>query len=272
MNDYEWEQVCSLRFIGLSPQQIAQGCPDAFEPSQLAIMQRPTARRADQHQYARKIQDAIEAGTLPALERTRMVDETQERCIPDMRAWRSSFARRGLWGEPDVPPMKRIIEKVGEREVHFQFIGRAAFRDFLDKRGEPPSEHIRAWLRPLERDEGVHQGEAAAPAKPKRETQTDRVAHWLTECERRAADADKPFERSNMPGTKAEFLDLLHALDADLKSIKTVASLDRYLSATGCKWPLDASAQPSAAPLYARLFPKAHIRTPRVVSPQRRKA
>ena len=147
-------------------------------------------------------------------------------------------------------------------------------------RGIEPGPYLRLWLAPFlgcaetaaEAPAQQHQGEAAAPAKPKRETQADRVARWLTECERRAADAGEPFERSNMPGTKAEFRDLLHALDADLKSIKTVDSLDRYLSVTGCKWPLDASAQPSAAPLYARLFPEARIRTPGVVSPQRRKA
>lgn len=111
-----------------------------------------------------------------------------------------------------------------------------------------------------------------APAKPKRETQADRVARCLADCEGRAAEAGEPFDRKCMPGTKAEFLDLLHALDAEFWSIKSVESLDRYLSATGCKWPLNASTRPSAAPLYVRLFPKAHIRTPGAVSTQRRKA
>lgn len=112
----------------------------------------------------------------------------------------------------------------------------------------------------------------SAPAKPKRETQADRIRQCVSECEQRAAKHGESFDCERMPGTKAEFLDLLHALDADLRSIKTVDSLDRYLSKAGCKWPLDASAQPSAAPLYARLFPEASIRTPRAVSPQRRKA
>lgn len=113
----------------------------------------------------------------------------------------------------------------------------------------------------------AHQ-EDAEPTKPKRETQADRIARWVGECERRAADAGEPLDRRRMPGKKAEFLDLLHALDAELRSIKTVESLDRYLA--GCKWA--GGRQPSAAPLFARLFPEARIRVTGAVSVQRRKA
>lgn len=114
------------------------------------------------------------------------------------------------------------------------------------------------------------QGQQAA--KPKRETQADRIGNVATECERRAVELRLTFDRSKMPGTKADFLELLHALDADLRSIKTVESLDRYLKGAGCKWPLEAGKQPSAVPLYASLFPEAPIRAPGAVSPQRRKA
>lgn len=113
---------------------------------------------------------------------------------------------------------------------------------------------------------------SSAPAKPERETQADRIRKVLTDCESRAAAANLAFERERMPGQKADFLELLHALDSEMRSIKKIDSLDRYLKDADCKWPLDASAQPSAAPLYARLFPEAHIRAPGVVSPQRRKA
>lgn len=116
------------------------------------------------------------------------------------------------------------------------------------------------------------QATADANTKPKRETQAERIARYVSECERRAAERGERFDRERMPGTKAEFLNLLHALDAELRSIKTVDSLDRYLSKTGCKWPLNAGKQSSAAPLYARLFPEARIRAPGAVSPQRRKA
>lgn len=116
------------------------------------------------------------------------------------------------------------------------------------------------------------QAKADANTKPKRETQAERIKQCVTDCEQRAAELGEPFDRENMPGTKAEFLDLLRALDAGLRSIKTVQSLDRYLKDAGCKWPLDASAQPTAAPLYGRIFPDAHMRTPGAVSPQRWKA
>lgn len=131
---------------------------------------------------------------------------------------------------------------------------------------------LAAWIGPHRSQLTPHQDETAAPAKPKRETQADRVARWLKDCEQRALTHGEPFDRAAMPGIKAEFLDLLHALDAELRSIETVDSLDRYLSKTGCKWPLSAGKQPSAAPLYARLFPEARIRAPGAVSPQRRKA
>lgn len=143
------------------------------------------------------------------------------------------------------------------------------------RRIELAEEEERARLRvreQWERERREAPAAVSAPAKPKRETQADRIRQCVSECEQRAAKHGEPFDCERMPGTKAEFLDLLHALDADLRSIKTVESLDRYLSKAGCKWPLDASAQPSAAPLYARLFPEARIRTPRAVSPQRRKA
>lgn len=110
--------------------------------------------------------------------------------------------------------------------------------------------------------------EQAAPAKPKRETQAGRIALCVSECERRAAELGETFDRARMPGTKAEFLDLLHALDAELWSIKTVGSLDRYLN--GYQW--EGGRQPSAAPLYARLFPEARIRVPGAVSQQRGKS
>lgn len=138
-------------------------------------------------------------------------------------------------------------------------------------------ERIRLRVREQwEREQREAVGEAdqgqAAPAKPKRETQAERIGKVATECERRAVELRLTFDRSNMPGTKADFLALLHALDVDFHSIKAVESLDRYLKGAGCKWPLDAGKQPSAVPMYARLFPEARFRAPGAVSPQRREA
>lgn len=90
----------------------------------------------------------------------------------------------------------------------------------------------------------------------RRETQADRVDGWLTECESRAAKKEKTFDRWNMPGKKADFLDLLKRLDADFMGMKSVQSLDRYLNGR-CKWSLSANANPDARPLYEQLFPEA---------------
>lgn len=154
----------------------------------------------------------------------------------------------------DEARRKRRIELAEEEER-----ARLRVRDEWERerRGAAPAE--------------AHQGRAA-PTKPERETQAGRIARYVRECEHRAAELGETFDRERMPGTKTDFLDLLHALDAALRSIKSVESLDRYLKGVGCKWPLDASAQPSAAPLYASLFPEAHIRAPGSVSLQRRKA
>lgn len=271
-SDVAWNKAARTPWVKLSAEERAAGWPDAFTPENLARLQHPyegtdsEKKRAKGHQGALLdgLRASIEAGILPALERTKTEDVTELRTVPDLSAARRTFSHRGLFG--DEYPTKNITVKVGERPVNFHVITRAAFRDFLAAQGIEPSEHIRAWLRPLE------QAEEAAPAKRKRETQADRVAHWITGCERRAAELGEPFDRERMPGTKAEFLDLLHALDAELRSIKTVGSLDHYLSAAGCKWPENARHQPPAAPLYGRLFPEARIRAPGATSPQRRKS
>lgn len=113
-----------------------------------------------------------------------------------------------------------------------------------------------------------------APAESKRDKQAGRIEHWLSECERRAAELGEPFDRNCMPGKMQDFRDLLHALDAELRSIKSISTLrDNYTKKHKmCKWPANAGAQPSALPLYSRLFPESTIRAPGVTSAQRSKA
>lgn len=180
------------------------------------------------------------------------------------------------WTADNRDWMNRIVEAIEQRELQpesCRFWNDDSWSfDASSARINPhestvSSVNLDAWLSL----NASHQDDAAR-AQPTRETQADRIKRCVSECELRAAKHGEPFDHECMPGTKAEFLYLLHALDAHLRSIKTVDSLDRYLSKAGCKWPLDASAQPSAAPLYARLFPEARIRAPGAVSPQRRKA
>lgn len=179
--------------------------------------------------------------------------------------------------ESSARQIKEMQEKLKQRDQEIQYTAEHGYSLELKRIAIELRKEARDWYNARSRCAQVraphtapaeaHQ-EDAEPTKPKRETQADRIARWVGECERRAADAGEPLDRRRMPGKKAEFLDLLHALDAELRSIKTVDSLDRYLA--GCKWA--GGRQPSAAPLFARLFPEARIRVTGAVSVQRRKA
>lgn len=137
-------------------------------------------------------------------------------------------------------------------------------------KGADLGKHLSAWLEPywLDLAEAAQRGEAEV-TKVKRKTKGDLVEDWLCECERRAKESGETFDRSQMPGTKAEFLELLKALDPDFKSMNEVSSLDRYLKGL-CTW--SGGRPPSAKPLYARLFPESRILNPGAVLPLRQKA
>lgn len=92
----------------------------------------------------------------------------------------------------------------------------------------------------------------------KTKTQQDRVNEVLDECERRAAESGEEFNRKQMPGKKEDFMTLCHAYDAELRSIRVLDSFHLYLK--DCKWPESAGSQPSAIPLYKKLFPEAPIK------------
>lgn len=252
------------------------------------------------------ISKAVQGGALPAVERTRTEDITEPRQVPDFYPPRSPHSG-GLgsseWRSRDLPrPMRTVTKKVGERTIPFFVIEREAFRDWLANQGLEPSEHVRAWIdstevkaasRPAskpkgqdspdarlesilvklekiaaERAEEGHQGEAEG-AKVKRKTKGDLVEDWLCACESRAQELGETFERSQMPGTKAEFLELLRALDPEFKSMNEVSSLERYLKGL-CTWP--GGRPTSARPLYARLFPESRILNPGAVLPLRKKS
>lgn len=127
--------------------------------------------------------------------------------------------------------------------------------------------HLSAWLEPywLELAEEAHRGDV----KGKRKTKGELVEDWLCECERRAKERGETFDRSQMPGTKAEFLELLRALDTDFQSMNEVSSLERYLKGL-CTW--SGGRPPSAKPLYARLFPESRILNPGAVLPLLKKS
>ncbi len=152
MTEYEWEAVCSLWGIRFTAAQRAAGSPDAFEPYQLAIMQRPviptsSTRVAEikrQRDFLAKIDAAVTAGTLHASTKTRMVPTTKTVTVEDYAAPRSAWVTD--WGFSSRPPMVTKTVKTGERQEEYKVIDRSAFRDWLNARGEPPSVHIQAWL------------------------------------------------------------------------------------------------------------------------------
>lgn len=156
MTEYEWDAVCSLWGIRLTDAQRAAGCPDAFEPYELAIMQRPSVRTSparaaelkSQRDILAKIDAAIAAGTLHASIQTRMVPITKPVMVENRNAPRSAWVT--AWGYPPRPPMVPKTVKTGERQEEYKVIERAAFRDWLNARGEPPSVHIQAWIRTLD--------------------------------------------------------------------------------------------------------------------------
>ncbi|NML24588.1 hypothetical protein [Zoogloea dura] len=144
-----------------------------------------------------------------------------------------------------------------------EVVTREAFAAWGGLPDQKQSEHVRAWIRPLGRAEEAHQGSVEAN-KVKRKTKGDLVEDWIRECERRAKDIGELFDRAKMPGTKAEFLELLKALDREFENMNTVSSLETYLDGR-YKW--SGGRPKSAKPLYARLFPESRILNPGVVLP-----
>lgn len=103
--------------------------------------------------------------------------------------------------------------------------------------------------------EGRYPPPVTAPLPSKRETQRDRIAALLVDIGKRAEEADVEFDRHCMPGTKADLLVLMRGYDPALRTMTTSESLDNHIHGL-CKWPKSASSNPSALPLYARLFPE----------------
>ncbi|AVR89772.1 hypothetical protein Tharo_2891 [Thauera aromatica K172] len=158
--DVAWNKAVRTPWVKLTAEERAAGWPDAFTPENLARLQHPYEGTDPEKKRARRDQAAlldalrtnIEDGTLPTVERTRTENEMERRAVTNWNAPRSTWAR-GLFCNDDRPPTVIQPIKVGERTVTCHVIERAAFRDFLAAQGIEPSEHIRAWLRPLEQAE-----------------------------------------------------------------------------------------------------------------------
>lgn len=207
--DVAWNKAIRTHWVKLSAEERAAGWPDAFTPENLARLQHPYEGIDSEKKRAKRDHDAllgglrasIEAGILPALERSRMEDVTEWRNIPNWNAPRHSWDRDGQW-----PPTVNQPVKIGERAVTFFVIERAAFREFLAAQGIEPSEHIRAWLRPLEQADAAS---AAAVAKRGRKPSDAPalLARILAALEIYAAETGQDFDRNAMPGPLGESAD-----------------------------------------------------------------
>lgn len=205
MTEYEWEAICSLWGIRLTAAQRAAGCPDAFEPYELAIMQRPVIRTSptrsaelkSQRDILAKIDAAVTAGTLHASTKARMVPTTKTVTVENYATPRSAWVTD--WGFPPRPPMVTKTVKTGERQEEYKVIDRAAFRDWLNARGEPPSVHVRAWLGTTEEAPKL----AARGAKPPK-----KMDMFLSLLEQIESEWEKSgrgkIDRSQWPGTSKE--------------------------------------------------------------------
>lgn len=173
------------------------------------------------------------------------------------------------------PPVKRLkslsppvfVEEEQPAEVRkWVVVTRSAVQQCIAKLGIEPPEHINAWLAPANAHRvGVPANGTPSPAKPKKKTKQEMVVEWLDECERRAAEKGKEFDRRKMPGRKEDFFELLQKLDLEFKSMKSVESLKRYLDGN-CKWIVPLRPSLEARALYAELFPEAFKHRPGAVS------
>lgn len=261
--DFSWNRALRVAGINLTNEERAAGWPAALTPENLARLQFPCGgsglekREAagNQRDLIAAISKAVQGGALPAVERTRTEDITESRQVPDFYPPRSPHSG-GLgsseWRSRDLPrPMRTVTKKVGERTIPFFVIEREAFRDWLANQGLEPSEHVRAWI------DSTEVKAASRPAsKPKGQDSPDaQLESILSELEKRAAALGESFSVDNMPGSIREFHELCGRLDPVFKH--NLESFKRYKKSGRCKWSLAAKANPSAEPLYRRLFPEA---------------
>lgn len=262
MNNLAWQKALRVRSVSVPPEEVEAGWPDALSTDNVAYMQYPiegtssakSAARTNRAAMKEALGDAIESGGLVAERHSKWVEKYGDSelfvAIPLGPILTGSSGSFTDFSTSD--PSSACVE-----EVTWFTITWAAFRDWLTRQGEKPSTHIQAWFDSRAGSVACDLAPAAQATTGSAKTQKERIEYWLSECEGRAKKQGVSFDRKSMPGKKAEFLALLHALDADLREIKAVGSLSKYLKQCKCTWPADAGTQESALSLYAKLFPEA---------------
>lgn len=255
MTEYEWEQIQLLYGFKLAQDQQGSTCPDALTPRQLAIMQRPflktapdrTAASRSQRQFLSRLEEAINFDQLHSLSRTRLVPITEVRTVENRLAPRSAWQISGGWGSGshERPPLVRKTVKTGEREEEYKVVERAAFREWLSARGEPPSSHIAAWL------------DEARPAMATKEAgpmKRDVFLNLLTRIEEAwIASGRAAIDRKNWPGKSKELCSLAgRLLPESFGEMKSDSFYRNYPKKEGVCF----SATSGVPAIYAELFPE----------------
>lgn len=86
--------------------------------------------------------------------------------------------------------------------------------------------------------------------KPKRESQRDRVEHYLCELERFAAEQGLPFDRKAMPGKKTDFDAYLRKADVTFSKLAK-STLADYIKKANCAWPSNLGPNPPSSNVYS---------------------
>ena len=255
MPSLSWKKAARLAGLGLTNEQkAADDWPDAFELKQIAILQYPGdgtqsgghPAKNDRKALLGVLAAAVKEGGVPTEQRAREVKATKE--VPIRRrpyeggyesvSWVTIEYWRSIGGK-----FRTVSD--GFKTEYFTVVFPVGLCDWLTEQGEEPSEHIREWVR-----------SSATVAKELRpDSQAGIVARVLGDLKKLAAENDIEIDLQNMPGQKAQFLDLLRRLEPSFKNMKGVQSLDRYLKGQ-CAWSLRAKSNQSAESIYRKLFPK----------------
>lgn len=271
----EWLEAADILMVRDSEIRAA-GWPSAFSLIDLAYLQYPdtTANgfrsRIKQDDARGRLIEAMKAsiatGVLKAETRRKEIKKAAFH-VPQPLAglgsveWQSRdfdrqdeqrAARARYDAQPDVTV---VTDEVVTREAF------AAWGGLPDQK---QSEHLRAWL-----DSGEGNASSRSASKPTgQDSPAVRLESILAQLEKRAAGLGEPFSVDNMPGSIRDFHELCRRLDPVFKH--KLDSFKRYTKSGRCKWSLAAKANPSAEPLYRRLFPEAWA-APRAVSENRAK-
>lgn len=168
MTDLSWEKALRVQGFAVTHEVKVSGWPESFSVGHLARLQYPVEGSDAEKRKARNNQRAIEEAMTSAIADGKLEAEKHSRTVTvedNSHLFRPIALGSREWREWDLPPPPPRRPPQQKTET-WHTIARANFRDWLARQGEAPSEHIRAWLRPLEQAKEADQ-DKAVPTTPK---------------------------------------------------------------------------------------------------------